>query len=67
MAANRTFYTWIAYADDNKGNGISLNPDGKKYIGTAANRTTKTPDLSDATIYSWMLAKGDDAVTLHID
>lgn len=67
LAANRTFYTWIAYADDNKGNGISLNPDGKKYIGTAANRTTKTPDLSDATIYSWMLAKGDDAVTLHID
>ena len=34
-AKKRPFYTWIAYADDAIGTGISLNPDGKKYMGTA--------------------------------
>lgn len=67
LAQTRPLYTWIVYADDPFGRGISLIPDGKKYIGTATNRATKEPDLSDVTVYSWMLAKGDDAVLLRID
>ena len=37
-----TYYTWIRYADDANGNGISNDPTGKKYIGFAYNKPTAT-------------------------
>lgn len=58
LAKKRTLYTWIAYADDEKGSGISINPEGKKYIGTAANRLSGTIDISDPSAYTWALFKG---------
>lgn len=64
---HRPIYTWIAYADDSEGTGISTSPDGKKYIGVAANRSTLTPDLTDPTVYTWSLAKGTDAILLQIE
>ena len=34
-------YTWVKYADDEKGNGMADRPDGKRYLGLAYNKTTK--------------------------
>lgn len=59
LAANRTFYTWIAYADDETGAGISLNPAGKAYLGIAANREVEEVDISDPTIFKWSKIEGD--------
>lgn len=47
-------YTWVAYADDNTGSGISLNPAGKAYIGIAVNKTTPVVDISDPSVFSWL-------------
>jgi phage minor structural protein len=52
-AAASTRYTWIAYADDIEGHGISTNPEGKSYIGFAANRLSATVDISDPSIFTW--------------
>lgn len=60
QAASRVFYTWFAYADDENGNGISLNPDGKAYLGTATNRLTEAVDISDPSVFVWAKVKGED-------
>lgn len=59
LAKNRVFYTWVVYADDNQGNGISLEPGGKKYIGISTNRSKADPDLSDPSAYKWSKVEGD--------
>lgn len=59
LAQNRVLYTWIAYADDDQGNGISLEPEGKDYMGVSANHVEKTPDIADPSIYTWSKIKGD--------
>ena len=45
-------YTWIKYADDNNGSGMSDSPDGKRYIGIAVNKPTPTPSTNPAD-YTW--------------
>lgn len=60
LAKSRVLYTWIAYADDAQGTGITLEPAGKAYMGTAANKLAEQPDLSEASVFSWALIKGDD-------
>ena len=47
-------YTWVAYADDNTGTNISLDPTGKTYIGIAVNMTEPTVDISDPSVFSWL-------------
>lgn len=47
-------YTWIKYADDDKGNGMSDSPNNKKYIGLAFNKKTATESTNKAD-YSWSL------------
>lgn len=59
IAKARVFYTWIAYADDNVGTGISLDPTGKAYMGISANRTSETPDISNPSVYKWSKVQGD--------
>lgn len=59
VAKNRNFYTWTAYADDESGNGISLESTGKDYLGIATNRLTKEVDVSDPTQYTWAKIKGE--------
>lgn len=54
----KTYYTWIKYADDDKGNGISNNPTGKTYIGLAYNKATQT-ESNTPSDYMWSLIKGD--------
>lgn len=66
MAETRTLYTWVAYADSSTGTGISLDPTGKTYMGTAANRTAATADITDPSVYTWSLIKGADAINVVI-
>ena len=47
-----TRFMWVKYADDDKGSGMSDNPDGKKYIGMAFNKDTETPS-NNASDYTW--------------
>ena len=54
LAKNRNFYTWTAYADDEKGTGISIESYGKDYLGIATNRLIKEADISDPTQYTWL-------------
>ena len=58
----KTYYTWIKYADDDKGNGISNEPTGKTYIGLAYNKTTQT-ESNTPSDYMWSLIKGDKGDT----
>lgn len=58
-ADGKSLYTWVKYADNASGAGMSDSPDGKKYIGLAYNKTTATESTS-ATDYSWSLIKGAD-------
>ena len=56
-----TYYTWIAYADDQNGNGIANSPEGKLYIGFAYNKTS--PDeVYDPNLYKWSLLSGEAGV-----
>ena len=54
-----TLYTWIKYADNVSGGGMSDNPSGKKYIGLAYNKTVPT-ESSVASDYTWSLIQGAD-------
>ena len=56
--ADRTLYTWIAYADDAQGNGISLDPEGKPYLGTAVNQTEEAVNISDPSVFAWSKVQG---------
>jgi phage minor structural protein len=47
-----TTYTWIKYADDDQGNGMSDDPAGKRYLGIAYNKTTATESVTK-TDYAW--------------
>lgn len=58
----KTYYTWIRYADDINGTGISNDPTGKTYIGFAYNKTTAT-ESNTPTDYTWSLIKGDKGDT----
>ena len=57
----KTYYTWVKYADDDKGTNMSDNPTNKKYIGLAYNKTTST-ESTTASDYSWALFRGEDGV-----
>ena len=48
----RTYYTWIRYADDAQGNGISDDPTGKTYIGFAYNKETPL-ESNNPEDYKW--------------
>ncbi|MED0689962.1 phage tail spike protein [Bacillus licheniformis] len=45
-------YTWIKYADDEIGGGMSDSPEGKRYLGLAHNKTTAT-ESDDPSHYIW--------------
>jgi phage minor structural protein len=60
-ADGQSLFTWVKYADDAAGNGLSDLPDGKEYIGFAYNKTTAT-ESTNAADYSWSLVKGDQGI-----
>ena len=57
----KTYYTWIRYADDAEGNGISNDPTGKAYIGFAYNKESPL-ESNDPTDYTWSDIKGEQGV-----
>lgn len=56
--AGTTYYTWIKYADDAQGKGISNDPTGKNYVGIATNQTSSN-ESENPEDYKWSLMKGD--------
>lgn len=56
-----TLYTWIRYAEDANGTGISNSPDGKSYIGLAYNKTTAS-ESNNPSDYTWSKITGRDGV-----
>lgn len=56
-----TYYTWIKYANDSIGTGMSDNPEGKLYIGISYNRKTST-ESNNPNDYTWALFRGKDGV-----
>lgn len=56
----KPLYTWIAYADDNHGNGISSSADGKSYLGISNGQASETVDLSKPEAFTWSKIKGSD-------
>ena len=59
----KVLYTWIRYADDAQGNGISDNPVGKKFLGLAHNKETSV-ESNDPKDYQWSDIKGEDGIGL---
>ena len=57
----KTYYTWLRYADDAEGNGISNDPTGKAYIGISNNNESPT-ESNNPEDYTWALIKGKDGV-----
>ncbi len=51
-------FTWVKYADNAQGEGMSDNPEGKDYIGFAFNKDTQTESDSPAD-YHWQRVKGE--------
>ena len=55
----KVYYTWIKYADDAQGNGISNDPAGKSFIGLAYNKEAET-ESNTVSDYSWSRFRGFD-------
>ncbi|MRJ41201.1 MULTISPECIES: hypothetical protein [Idiomarina] len=58
-ADGEVYYTWIRYADDASGTGISNDPTGKTYMGLAHNKTSAT-ESNDPADYTWSRFRGED-------
>lgn len=60
-ADGQTTYTWIKYADDAAGAGMSNSPTGKTHIGIAYNKPTATESTTPSD-YEWALIQGAQGV-----
>ncbi|MHA7139791.1 phage tail spike protein [Rossellomorea arthrocnemi] len=56
-----SLYTWVMYADDDQGNGITEFSAGKDYIGFAYNKTSQSPSQIPSD-YEWTLIKGEKGI-----
>lgn len=56
-----TLYTWIKYADDISGTGISSDPLDKPVIGFAYNKTTNISS-DNPEDYTWSWIQGEDGI-----
>lgn len=66
IAGQRQFYTWVAYADDAQGTGISLSPYNKKFIGIAVNQTNETVSIDDPDVFNWVEIVGEKTVSIDL-
>ena len=57
----KTLYTWIRYADDAEGTGISNDPTGKAFIGFAYNKESPL-ESDEPEDYQWSDIKGEQGV-----
>ena len=60
-ADGKTYYTWVKYADDQNGNGMSDSPNGKYYIGFAFNKESQT-ESNNPKDYQWSKYRGEDGI-----
>jgi hypothetical protein len=60
----QTTYTWIKYADNSVGSGLSNSPDNKAYIGHAYNKTTSTESNTPSN-YVWTKRFGAGTFSLR--
>ena len=60
-ADGKTYYTWVKYADDQNGNGMSDSPAGKYYIGFAFNKESQT-ESNNPRDYQWSKYRGEDGI-----
>lgn len=58
-------YTWVKYADDHFGNGMSDNSEDKKYIGIATNKDTEV-ESDDPKDYQWSRFVGEEAAAIYL-
>ena len=56
-----SYYTWVKYADDLHGAGMSDNANGKYYIGLAFNKKSSTAS-NNPQDYQWSKYRGDDGI-----
>lgn len=61
-ADGQTTYTWIRYADNASGGGISNDPTGKAYIGFAYNQVSPIESNTPGD-YTWALVQGPQGDT----
>ena len=54
----QSLYTWIKYADDINGSGITSNPSGKPYIGLSYNNSSSSASNTPED-YSWSKIEGE--------
>ena len=54
----KAYYTWVRYADNANGGGISNDPTGKEYIGFAYNKASAT-ESNTPSDYTWSKIKGE--------
>lgn len=57
---NAKTYTWVVYADDASGKGISTDSKNKKWMGIATNMSKPVPDLTNPFLYSWSRIKSKE-------
>lgn len=68
----KVLYTWIKYAKDANGTGMTDNPNGAVYIGISYNNESST-ESNDPTQYAWTKIqgadgkKGEDAYTIFLE
>lgn len=58
----QSLYTWVAYADDASGSGITADPTGKRYVGFAYNKVTASMTLTPS-LYTWAKIEGPQGTT----
>lgn len=68
----KVLYTWIKYAKDASGTGMTDDPNGAVYIGISYNNESST-ESNDPTRYAWTKIqgadgkKGEDAYTIFLE
>ena len=61
--SGKTYYTWVRYADNAIGGGISDSPTNKIYMGVAYNREVPeelSNEVNNAALYTWHKMVGSD-------
>lgn len=62
MRESGSLYTWVMYADDKIGTGISPSPENKSYIGILYNQTKPDPSKNPED-YNWTPLEGKNLVS----
>jgi len=59
VGQEQTLYDWKVWANDAAGAGISVVEGDRPYVGISSGHTTSTPVITDPSIYTFILKKGE--------